>query len=193
MMVYVRAEREGEFALHLDVSMLPYFFAVGHWNYVRDGVAYVQMMENLPDNVLKPLMKAEHVVRLQEGSWNAIWSDMAIESTYMKIGKGPSGLIGVTTKERTVKVWANGHHLCKKHLSELDNLRDTEKNNIMKHKEEGLGRIKADQLDRKKLQNTLEKYIHPLAVETHKNSSILVNIYSVRKLVKMSTRTRLSR
>ena len=106
-----------------------------------------------------------------------LWLDMAIESTYMKIGKGPSGPIGVTTKERTVKVWANGHHLCNKLLSELDNQRDTEKNN-MKHKEEGLGRIKADQLDRKKLQNTLEKYIHPLAVETHKNSSILVNIYT---------------
>ena len=34
MMVYVRAEREGEFALHLDVckKMLPYFFTAGHWN-----------------------------------------------------------------------------------------------------------------------------------------------------------------
>lgn len=69
MMGYVRAEREGEFILHLDVGkkMLPYFFTARHWTYARDGATYVQMMENLPGIVLKPLMKGEHVVRLQEG------------------------------------------------------------------------------------------------------------------------------
>ena len=69
MMLYVRAEREGELALHLDVCkrMLPYFLAASHWNYARDGTAYVQMMENLPGNVLNPLMKGEHVVRLRDG------------------------------------------------------------------------------------------------------------------------------
>ena len=69
MMLYVRAEREGELALHLDVGkrMLPYFLAASHWNYARDGTAYVQMMENLPGNVLNPLMKGEHVVRLRDG------------------------------------------------------------------------------------------------------------------------------
>ena len=43
MMLYVRAEREGAFALHLDVCkrILPYFFAASHWNYARDGIAYV--------------------------------------------------------------------------------------------------------------------------------------------------------
>ena len=113
MMLYVRAEREGQFALHLDVCkrMLPYFFAASHWRYARDGVAYVQMMENLPD-VLNPLIKGEHIVRLQDGLWNAIWTDMAIESTYMRMEKGPSSLIGVRTQESTVKVWANGRHLC---------------------------------------------------------------------------------
>ena len=128
IVLYVRAEREGEFALHLDVckKMLPYFFAACHWNYAKDGVVYVQMMENLPVYVLNPLMKGEHVVRLQEGLWNSIWMDMAIESMYMKIGKGPSGLIGVTTQERTAKVCANGHHLCSNLLSELDNLRSSE-------------------------------------------------------------------
>ena len=105
MMFDVRAEREGEFALHLDICkrMLLYFFAASHWNYSRDGTAHVQMMENIPGNVLNPLMKGKHIVRLQDRLWNAIWRDMAIESTYMRMGKGPSGLIGVTTQERTVK------------------------------------------------------------------------------------------
>ena len=178
MMLYVRGEIEGEFALHLDVCnmMLSYFFAASHWNYDRDGIAYVQMMENIPGNVLNPLMKGEHVVRLQDRLWNAVWMDMAIESTYMGMGKGPLGLTGVTTQERTVKVWVNGHNLCNELLSELNILRNNDNVDRTKHNEEGDGRIKADQLDRKKLQNTLEKWIHPLSVDTHKNSRTLVNI-----------------
>ena len=169
MMLYVRAEKEWEFALHLDVCkrMLPYFLAASHWNYARDGIAYVQMMENVPGNVLNPLMKGEHVVRLREGLWNAIWMNIAIESTYMRMGKGPSGLIGVTTQERTVKVWANGDHLCKKLLSEIDTLGNSDNVDRTKHKKEGDEKIKADQLDRERLQNTLEKCIHPLSVDTH--------------------------
>ena len=43
MMLYVRAEREGAFPLHLDVCkrMLSYFFAASHWNYTRNDIAYV--------------------------------------------------------------------------------------------------------------------------------------------------------
>ena len=50
ILLYIRAEIEGEFALHPYVcnQMLPYFFAAGHWNYARDGVAYVRMIEKLP-------------------------------------------------------------------------------------------------------------------------------------------------
>ena len=73
MMVYVRAERKIELALHLDVckKMLPHFFAAGHWNYAKHAVAYVQMMENPLENVLKLVMKKEHIMRLQERLWNA--------------------------------------------------------------------------------------------------------------------------
>ena len=92
---------------------------------------------------------------------------MAIESKYMRIGKGPLGLIGVTTQETTVKVWANGHHLCNKLLSEIDTLGNSDNVIRTKHKKEGDRKIKADQLDRKKLQNTLEKCIHSLSVDAH--------------------------
>ena len=39
-MIYVCAEREGEFGLHLFAckEMISYFFAGGHWNYVRDSI-----------------------------------------------------------------------------------------------------------------------------------------------------------
>ena len=33
-------------------------------------------------------MNGEHVIRIKDGLFNGIWSDMAIETTYMKVGKG---------------------------------------------------------------------------------------------------------
>ena len=38
MLMYLRAEREGDFALHYLTCklILPYFFATSHWNYAKD-------------------------------------------------------------------------------------------------------------------------------------------------------------
>ena len=179
IMLYIRAEREGEFALHLYVcnQMLPYFFAARHWNYARDGVAYVRMMGKLPDVLLDKFMRGEHVIHLKQGIWNGIWSDMGIETTYMKIGKGPSGLIGVTTNTRSATIWANGHHLCGEVLTDLKGLRDGNQNKGAAHKEEGKGRMKSDQADRDKLRTTLASCIHPLKVDVH-DPIKLVNIYT---------------
>ena len=90
----MRAEREGEFALHLYAcnEMMPYFFAAGHYNYARYGLCYLRVMERFSNDVLKSFMKGEHVMRHQDGLFNSIWSDMAIETTCMKFGKGPSGI-----------------------------------------------------------------------------------------------------
>ena len=170
MLMYVRTEREGEFGLHLYTckKMIPYFFAAGHWNYARDDTVYIRTMEKLPDSLMNKFMKKQHVVHLQEGVFNGIWSDMAIESTYMKIGKGISGIVGITTNDRSVSIWANSHHLCSELLSELSNLGDKEpKSSHDQHKEKGAGRIKADEFDRSKLRSTLQKCIHPLDIESY--------------------------
>ena len=55
MMLYVRAEREAEWPLHLYAvsQMIPYFFAAGHPNYARYGLYYLRSMERLPSDVLK--------------------------------------------------------------------------------------------------------------------------------------------
>lgn len=80
MMLYIRAEREGDWPLHLLVVklMLPYFFASGHVNYARYGLYYLRSMEDLPPNVLQHYMKGSHVMRHIEGLWNRTWSDMFI-------------------------------------------------------------------------------------------------------------------
>ena len=110
-------------------------------------------------------MKGEHVIHLKKGLWNVIWTDMGIETTYMKVGKGPAGLIGNTTNTRSVKIWANSHHLCSEVLTELECLRNKgDEKNVGKerHKEEGNGRIQSDAEDRKKIQLALKSCIHPL-------------------------------
>ena len=102
MMLYVRAEQEGEWALHLYAckEMIPYFFAAGHVNYARYGIVYLRSMEKLPNKVFNLFLNGEHVARHNEGLWNGIWVDMLIESTFMKYGKGPGGLIGGNIETR---------------------------------------------------------------------------------------------
>ena len=96
MMLCVWAEREADWHLHLYAvkEMLPYFFAAGHQNYARYGTYYLRSMERLPDDVLMHFMKGHHVMRHKPGVWNAIWSDMFIESTHMRYGHGAGGIIG---------------------------------------------------------------------------------------------------
>ena len=49
---------------------------------------------------------------------------MLIETTFMHYRKGPTGLIGVTTKPRAVQIWAKSHHSCNTVLKDLDDLRE---------------------------------------------------------------------
>ena len=64
MMMYVRAEREGDWPLHLVAvkQMLPYFFAAAHVNYARYGLYYLRSMESLGPEEISKFMKGEHVM-----------------------------------------------------------------------------------------------------------------------------------
>ena len=81
-------------------------------------------MEKLPIAILHPFLREEHVAHHQEGIWNAIWIDMLIETTFMCYGKGPTGLIGVTTKPRAVQIWTKSLHFCNTVLKDLADLRE---------------------------------------------------------------------
>ncbi|XP_038064765.1 D(1A) dopamine receptor-like [Patiria miniata] len=74
MMIFVRAEREGDWPLHLWAvnEMIPYFFAAGHHNYARYGLYYLRSMERLQGEVLEMFMKRENVMRHKKGLWNGI-------------------------------------------------------------------------------------------------------------------------
>ena len=134
-------------------------------------------MEKLPQDVEDCFMKGEHVMRHQKGLWNAIWSDMFIETTFMRYGKGPGGLIGVTLKPKAVKKWANSLHICTQVLKDLDEMRDrnfTKEKTV--HKEEMPSRIKADEVDRENIKRMLKSCFHPLDTSNHPET--LFNIQS---------------
>ena len=147
--------------------MIPYFFAAGHHNYARYGLCYLLTMSKMPPTVCEKFLKGEHVLHHRDGLWNGIWSDMMIETSYMKFGKGPSGIIGQITKPRTLQIWAKSQHACSGVLQCLDQVREKDENLMTTHKEEKAGRIKADIIDKVKLRNFLKTCLHPLDVSNH--------------------------
>ena len=173
-MAFVKAEREGDFALHLYCCrmMMPYFFSAKHVNYARYGICYINTMENLPPEVLTQFMKGEHVMRHQKGIWNAIWSDMMIETSYMKIGKGPLGVIGFTTSSTTISIWAKSMHAQTTYLSELHACSGGKMTPQTTHKMESKARIDADEVDRSKLRSYLKNCIHPLDTDCHTENKL---------------------
>ena len=179
-MLHIRAGREGEFGLHLYTckQMMPYFFAAGHVNYARYALCYIKTMEKLLIAVLHPFLRGEHVARHQEGIWNAIWVDMLIETTFMRYEKGPTGLIGVTTKPRAVQIQPKSLHFCYTVLKDLDDLREKEEPIKTYFKEESHARIVSDEIDQENLRNFLKTCIHPLDVDSHHDKTSLCNIYT---------------
>ena len=81
-------------------------------NYARYDLYYPRSMESLGQEELSKFMKGEHVMHHVPGLWNGIWSDMFIETTFMRYGHGPGGIIGITLKPETLKTWALGLHIC---------------------------------------------------------------------------------
>ena len=51
-------------------------------------------------------------MRHKAGLGNGIWSDMFIESTLMRYGHGPGGIIGITLQPSTMTRWALSLHIC---------------------------------------------------------------------------------
>lgn len=181
MMLFVRAEREGEWALHLHAvsQMMPYFFAARHTNYARYGLYYLRSMENLPDEVQAAFRMGHHVMRHKSGLWNGIWSDMYIETTFMRYGHGSGGIIGLTLSESALTRWALSLHTCSRLVQDLDNLRDPKEEACATvHKEEAVARIASDAEDRGKIRSKLETCIDPLSPTEHTDG--ILNIVTGR-------------
>ena len=170
MMLYIRAEREADWCLHLTAvrEMLPYFFAAGHVNYARYGLYYLRTMEAMPQACQEQFLKGEHVMRHVPGVWNGIWSDMFIETTFMRYGHGKRGIIGVTLKPETLKIWSLSLHICSRLEQDLSSfINPDDDSELTGHKEELKGRINSDKADRESIRKKLQECIDPLNPEIH--------------------------
>jgi hypothetical protein len=181
MMYFVRAAREGDWLLHLATfkEMMPYYFAAGHVNYARYGLYYLRSMEKLPVHILSHFLKGEHVMHHIQGLWNGIWSDLFIESTFMRYGHSKGGIVGITLKPEALKVWALSRHLCAELLSSLTDMEEGEssyKRIQLTHKEEGKARRESDAKDRDGIRKKLEMCIDPMDPADHPDG--IVNIVS---------------
>lgn len=159
-------------------KMMPYFFGAGHVNYARYGLCYLCEMERLPEEVLSHFMKGEHVMHHSAGLWNGIWSDMMIETTFMRYGHAPGGIIGITLKPETLKVWALSLHASSRLESDLDEMtdEDTQSKVVITHKEEAKARIAEDKRDRDGIRQKLDTCIDPLDSAAHPSG--IVNVVS---------------
>ena len=176
MMIFVRAEREGDWLLHLwsVEAMLSYFYAAKHINYARYGLLYLREMQRLPDDIQLKFLKGEHVTSHTAGLWNGMWSDMFIETTFMRYGHGPSGIIGNTLNPQSVKRWAMSLHTCSQLINDIATvIEKNPKGPKIVHKEESESRIKYDTHDRLKLREKLITCIDPLDPNSHPNGDLM--------------------
>ena len=183
MMLYIRVEREGDWPLHLEavIQIRPYFYASGHINYARYGLFYLRSIEKLPVEIRGRFMKGEHVMHHIPGLWNGLWSDMYIESTFMRYGHSHGGIIGITLQPETLKFWALGFYIRSRIVEDMTNMSDQHSVQTQEtHNEESKSIMQADAADRKIIREKLEQCINPLVINSETDSQQLVNIVSGR-------------
>ena len=107
LLLIVRAEREGDWGLHLQTqrTMVPYFFAAERQHYPRCTPVYILDMLNLPREVKSAFEAGEFAVRQIPGCFSGSWSDMGTEKTVFRDAKRSSGIVGLTRKKPTFIMW----------------------------------------------------------------------------------------
>lgn len=100
-------------------------------------------------------------MRHAPGIANSTWSDMFIETTFMRYGHSQGGLTGITLNDNATKRWALSLHACSQIISDVNIMSDFSPSESTHHKEEAKARIQTDSTDRGKLREKLEHCIHP--------------------------------
>ena len=100
---------------------------------------------------------------------NSTWSDVFIESTFMRYGH-------ITLNDNAMKRWALSPHSCSKLILDLTLMRDVLPDNPTHNKEKAKARMLSDSSDRQKLQAKLSQCIDPLNPVGH--STTLFDIVS---------------
>ena len=114
-------------------------------------------------------------MRHQNGIWNTIWSNMIIQTSHIKIGKGPVGVIGFTTSSTAMFVLGKSMHSKTNYISELYAYRGEKILHQITHTMESKEGIDPDEIDCSKLRSFITNCIHPLSTDCDKEI-LLCNI-----------------
>ena len=110
LLEFIRAEREGDWELHLKVTtkMIPYLFAMDCLN-SRWLPVYIMDMRNLQEkvpDVYNEFLRGNHTVRRSTSrSFNQVWTDMALEQSINLDSKTKGGIIGITQRPSALQKW----------------------------------------------------------------------------------------
>ena len=125
-------------------------------------------------------MTGQHVMRHQDGLWNAMWSDLLIETTYMRYGHRPSGIIGSTLNKSTLAIWALSQSVCARMGLDIEAMKTHGSHqHVTYHKEKTYLRMVADNSDRKTIREAITTCIEVFDIDQHLTTG-LGELYSDR-------------
>jgi len=96
---HIIAIREGDWVLHLAME---------------EEMHYLRSMGVMPQDVRIEFTAGNHTMHHKRSQLDGIWSDMTIEVTFVRFGHSKGGIIGITTKSETLKVWMYSTSACNK-------------------------------------------------------------------------------
>ena len=122
---FTRSIKLGDWKMHLQSTenMLPWLFGYDRPNYARFLTYYLVNMQKLPEThpaVYEQFEAGHFSVRRQNGKFNKIASDQAIEQTINREQKCAGGIVGFCTSEGTVQRWALTSHVAAKCQSRME-------------------------------------------------------------------------
>ena len=169
MIRFCRASHEGDWPLHIATAeaMVAYMFAANKYNYSRRGLYYVSSMTWLEPEILDRFCQGQQSLHHNSGIYNGQWSDMFIETNWMRKGHGPGGIIGVTESPQTMATWVYSMDAIMTLTGDLKKMSGDDENVQTTHKEESPSRIRRDGIDRQSLRAALGSRIDPMDPVTH--------------------------
>ena len=150
-------------------------FAANKHNYARYGLYYIKSMNWLSPEIERRFLKREQSLRLKDGIFNSIASDMFIECTWMRKGKNRKGfsLVGSTQSPQTVATYMHSQNAITMLTNDLRDMSDRVPTVQSTHKEEAGARMKRDQTDRENLRKALAGCVDPLDPDTHTEGQLM--------------------
>ena len=158
------------------------FFAYDRINYARWASVYLSDMKSLPitaGNVYNEFINGSHPIKRAAGTFNQVWTDLALEQSVNRDSKVKGGIVGFTQQKDTVNRWLLTAQKRANIVSSVKTMCETndcvsDRENGTNIKECGNARLGRDEDDVQKLLGVLtEQMLNPFDTDQHKTDLIM--------------------